>query len=207
MAGDDGFLSRWARRKADAREGKPLTEPEPPKPAPALAAKHTVAAPSTPAPAPSPDAQGTAKTEPEMPPPLTLDDAQALTQHSDFKPFMAQQVSPDVRNAAMKKLFADPHYNVMDGLDTYIDDYTKSDPIPESMLRQMVGAQFLKLFDDEKMSPTVTPRDSSGDALPGSVAQSTDSPDPCLPPDHANSHLRLQPDHAPAGPDTGSSSA
>ncbi len=140
-----------------------------------------------------------------MPPPLTLDDAQALTQHSDFKPFMAQQVSPDVRNAAMKKLFADPHYNVMDGLDIYIDDYTKSDPIPESMLRQMVGAQFLKLFDDEKESlPPANPRDSSGDVVPGSVAQSTDSTESCLPPDHAHSHLRLQPNHAPAGPDTGS---
>ena len=30
----------------------------------------------------------------------------------------------------MKKLFADPHYNVMDGLDVYIDDYSKPDPIP-----------------------------------------------------------------------------
>ena len=204
MAGDDGFLSRWARRKADAREGKPLTEPEPPKLAPAVAAKHTAAVQPASAPARSPDAQSLVKTEPEVPPPLTLEDAKALTQHSDFKPFMAQQVSPDVRNAAMKKLFADPHYNVMDGLDIYIDDYTKSDPIPESMLRQMVGAQFLKLFDDEKTSPGATPRDSSGAALPESVAQSYDSTEPCLPPDHANSHLRLQPDHAPAGPDTGS---
>ena len=38
-------------------------------------------------------------------------------------------------NAALKKLFSDPHFNVMDGLDTYIDDYGKPDPIPPSMLR------------------------------------------------------------------------
>ena len=37
----------------------------------------------------------------------------------------------------MKKLFSDPHFNVMDGLDTYIDDYGKPDPIPLSMLRRM----------------------------------------------------------------------
>ncbi len=80
---------------------------------------------------------------------LTLDDARLLTQDSDFKPFMAGGVSPEVRNAAMKKLFADPHFNVMDGLDTYIDDYSKFDPIPESMLRQMASAKFLKLFGDE----------------------------------------------------------
>lgn len=181
MVADDGFLIRWARRKADARQGKPLEEPELPEPA-------------TP-PAPEPQSKSApmvqeASAPPEPPPPLTLEDTQSLTQHSDFRPFMAQQVQPEVRNAAMKKLFSDPHYNVMDGLDTYIDDYTKSDPIPESMLRQMVGAQFLKLFDDEA-------------PVPESVAQSTDSTEPRLPPDHANTHLRLQPDHAPAGPDTG----
>ena len=49
----------------------------------------------------------------------------------------------------MKKLFADPHYNVMDGLDTYIDDYSTPDPIPKAMLRQMVQARMLGLLDDE----------------------------------------------------------
>ena len=44
----------------------------------------------------------------------------------------ARDVAPDVKNAAMKKLFADPHFNVMDGMDTYIDDYSKPDPIPPS---------------------------------------------------------------------------
>ncbi len=236
MAGEDGFLSRWARRKADAREGKPLDEPVPPKP---LLASTAVASPST---GVMPLAQGdrppsqaantagaaplrTLQTQspstqqvpvtPE-PPPLTLQDAQALTAHSDFKPFMSQQVQPEVRNAAMKKLFAHPHYNVMDGLDTYIDEYTKSDPIPESMLRQMVGAQFLKLFDDDTVAPAAPvasvqplppaadPRESPDDLPTASVAQSTDSNEPSPAPDHAHTHLRLQPDHAPAGPDTGS---
>ena len=50
----------------------------------------------------------------------------------------------------MKKLFSDPHFNVMDGLDTYIDDYGKPDPIPASMLRQMVQSQALGLFADEE---------------------------------------------------------
>ncbi|UUZ72898.1 DUF3306 domain-containing protein [Polaromonas sp. P1(28)-8] len=81
---------------------------------------------------------------------LSLDDVRLLTKDSDFKPFMAEGVGPNVRNAAMKKLFADPHFNVMDGLDIYIDDYSISEPIPESMLRQMASAKFLKLFDDEE---------------------------------------------------------
>src|SRR5665647_2180572 len=69
-----------------------------------------------------------------------------LTPDSDFKPFMANNVGAEVRNAAMKKLFADPHFNVMDGLDIYIGDYSQPDPISPSMLRQMAGAKFLNLF-------------------------------------------------------------
>jgi hypothetical protein len=109
--------------------------------------------------APAPQAAAPADEVPAQEPP-TLADAQTLTPQSDFKPYMSAQVSPDVRNAAMKKLFADPHFNVMDGLDIYIDDYTKPDPLPLSMMRQMASANFLGLFDDEKKeqaSPTQAP--------------------------------------------------
>lgn len=68
-----------------------------------------------------------------MPPP-TMADVAALTPDSDFKPFLARGVDEGVRRSALKKLFADPHFNVMDGLDVYIDDYTKFEPIPPEML-------------------------------------------------------------------------
>ncbi|MDP1566379.1 MAG: DUF3306 domain-containing protein, partial [Polaromonas sp.] len=139
-----GFLGRWSRRKADALQGKPLVEPVPAVPVPAATAPLTVPpVHGAPAPAAAPDAAEPAKV-------LSLDDVKLLTKDSDFKPFMAGNVGPAVRNAAMKKLFADPHFNVMDGLDIYIDDYSKSDPIPESMLRQMASAKFLNLFEDEE---------------------------------------------------------
>jgi hypothetical protein len=76
---------------------------------------------------------------------LTLEDVSKLTSESDFTSYMTQGVSPEVRNAAMKKLLADPHYNIMDGLDIYIGDYNTPDPLPEGMLAKMVGAQFLGL--------------------------------------------------------------
>jgi hypothetical protein len=62
---------------------------------------------------------------------------------------MAEGVAPEVKNAALKKLFTDPHFNVMDGLDTYIDDYGQPDPLPPGMLRRMAQSQLLGLFDDE----------------------------------------------------------
>jgi hypothetical protein len=62
---------------------------------------------------------------------------------------MGQGVAPEVKNAAMKKLFADPHFNVMDRMDIYIDDYSQADPLPLAMLKQMNGAKFLNLFEEE----------------------------------------------------------
>ena len=146
-----GFLGRWSRRKTEVLQAKVPGQPEdlatkvPPGPLAAVPAASPALAEAL---------QTQAATQPvqvqELPPALTLEDAQALTKDSDFKPFMNAGVGPDVRNAAMKKLFADPHFNVMDGLDTYIDDYSKSDPIPAAMLRQMTSSKFLRLFDDEE---------------------------------------------------------
>jgi hypothetical protein len=64
-----------------------------------------------------------------------------LTIDSDFSGFFHPKVGEDVRRNALRKLFSDPHFNVMDGLDTYIDDYSKSEPIPAAMLASMRQAQ------------------------------------------------------------------
>lgn len=230
-----GFLGRWARRKTDALQGKPLEEPAAaPKPGVVEGAGGQIptSGPTESVPAVLPLSGATAAdSEAEQPEKiaLSLDDVKLLTKDSDFKPFMARDVGPEVRNAAMKKLFADPHFNVMDGLDIYIDDYSKADPIPESMLRQMVGAKFLNLFDaeekDEKQSKlSASPRENANNPNSETVAQSSENlglaqPDPispqnfsepaplpdaaASPQDHAHTHLRLQPDHAAPAPDIG----
>jgi Protein of unknown function (DUF3306) len=52
----------------------------------------------------------------------------------DFTPFMQSKVPEALKRQALKTLFKDAHFNIMDGLDTYIDDYTKFEPIsPEEM--------------------------------------------------------------------------
>ena len=186
----EGFFDRWSRRKQQVREGEVL----PPEPVAAPALVET--------PCPHPDLPP--EKEGEMPPP-TLADAQALTIDSDFKPFVAKNVAPEVKNVAFKKLFADPHFNVMDGLDTYIDDYSQSTPVPESVLRQMASAKFLNLFEDEQEK---NPED---DATPD-VAQSTNPGEVPSPPvadaqpasqetDDHHADLRLQQDDAPRAED------
>lgn len=214
MAVADGFLGRWSQRKQAVREGKTLDEP---------VAKPSTAVVDVPIasdkvvsvrPELSPNGvvnTGALKSPAESPPPPSLEDVQLLTPQSDFKPFVARDVAPEVRNAAMKKLFADPHYNVMDRLDIYIDDYSKPDPLPESMLRQMVSAKFLKLFEDEEEEEKETSEARVGDdahtPTNQSMAQSTQPPPTgtehltenkpqALGTDHDHIDLRLQPNHA-----------
>ncbi len=233
--GADGFLGRWARRKNDALQGKPLEEPTPAAAVPAAVkpAGADATPPTKTTAKPAPGAESAELAEPAKPlKQLSLDDVKDLTKDSDFKPFMSRGVEPGVRNAAMKKLFADPHFNVMDGLDIYIDDYSKPDPLPLSMLRQMTSAKFLKLFDDDeeeakKAKDAEAARETAQTPPDDSVAQSepaaeelaalpnpnTDHQPEALSPsgirqeDHAHIDLRLQPDHAPEGPDTGRGAA
>lgn len=192
MADDDFFLSRWARRKAAVRRGDapvadapadaaraadPLTDP--PAEAPVDGRARDAAAvpsrqPTTTAATPAP----IARAAPSTAPPPTLDDVVRLTKDSEFSRFVARDVDPDVRNAAMRKLFAsDPHFNTMDGLDVYIDDFNLVEPLPRQVLRRMVVARTLGLIDDD-LDEQPTPD------LP-------DGPEPDEDPD-----LQLQPDDA-----------
>lgn len=146
MSESDGFLSRWARRKARVQSGvaEPVEAPVQDIDSPRAALTH----PGPPASA-VPTAIDTQRAPEVEPIPLpTMEDVASLTRSSDYSRFVQPGVDSGVSNAAMKKLFSDPHFNVMDGLDTYIDDYGKPDPIPMSMLRRMNQAKFLGLFDD-----------------------------------------------------------
>jgi hypothetical protein len=111
----------------------------------------------------------------------------------------------------MKKLFADPHFNEIDWMDVYMDDYSKLEPMPLSMARKMVSAKFLNLFDDEQdKKPVPSVRDNAplpvADAAASEAAQveTADEPtdDPTQDADanttkhHDHTDLRLQQDHA-----------
>ncbi|WP_428851533.1 DUF3306 domain-containing protein [Imbroritus primus] len=149
---DEGFLSRWARRKAADRQGIALPEPDVRRPAPAPPVPAPVASVPAAAPAPPhgvPAETASPATEPPVP---TLDDVAKLCPADDFAPFVARGVPAEVKAAAMKKLFADPHYNIMDGLDIYIDDYTRPDPIPLAMLKQLNQSKVLRLFESDDES-------------------------------------------------------
>lgn len=125
MDDKEPFLSRWSRRKLEVNEDAPAAAPAEQRPA---------AAPAAPLPRASE--------------PPAARSAQGVG--AAYREFFDPQVDETLRRTALKQLFGDPHFNVMDGLDTYIDDYSLPDPIPAAMLRRLNQAKALFLFDDEK---------------------------------------------------------
>ena len=210
---DEGFLARWSRRKAgiaspaDERSDVPHAAP----------AETTSVAPST---ATSPDAASCEPTQvadaaeaaPQLPAP-TLADVAALTRESDYARFMAPGVDSGVRNAAMKKLFSDPRFNVMDRLDVYIDDYNTPDPLPLEMLKKLRQSEMLGLFRDDAAAATPA---AAGAAIEASADNAGIAASPPSPPGAQSApstdaslraeddpDLRLQPDDGDRRPGAG----
>ncbi|SIQ84307.1 Protein of unknown function [Aromatoleum tolulyticum] len=132
------FLERWSRLK---RGDAASTEPVAPV-VPAAPAEQDVPAPVAGPPAET--GSPVSHAEAALPPIDSLD----LT--ADFSAFMKEEVSESLRRAALRKLFSDPHFHFerMDKLDIYIDDYSGSDPIPADMLQRL--RQFETLLKDEE---------------------------------------------------------
>ncbi len=125
---------------------------------------------------------------PDLPP---LD---TLTPESDYRAFFHPKVNEDVRRAALKKLFSDPHFNVMDGLDTYIDDYSKTEPIPAAMLAGLKQAQDILRWAKEDEDQRAQDKLEQNASAPG--IEQPASPSAPEPGSQANA-----PEAAPASPD------
>ena len=119
---------------------------------------------------------------------LQLPPLDKLTFESDYRGFLHPKVSEEMRRAALKKLFSDPHFNVMDGLDVYIDDYSKTEPIPAAMLASLRQAQKIlesAREDDaqraaQERRPTATPApelSAAGTEDDGTSSTTSVSPD------------------------------
>lgn len=76
--------------------------------------------------------------ESDVPPPLPP--LEEVGFDSDFKAFMHPGVARETRNAALKKLFRSTHYQVSDGLDVYVGDYSSPEPLPAAMLAGLAQA-------------------------------------------------------------------
>ena len=104
-------------------------------------------------------------------PAAPLPPIEGLTPESDFRPFMAPNVDGATRRAALKKLFADAHFNVPDPFEAYSEDWTVGEKIPMEMLKTLNHAQKLLFDEPEKAvevaaaAPAETPQQESKDAV------------------------------------------
>ena len=150
-------LRRWSQRKHEAsrndaagNEAPTLVDERPDAvPPPASRAAPNAASITGAAAAPSsaavadPGASARAQVAPAQRADAPLPPVESLTFDSDFTAFMRAGVDPDVKRAALRKLLRDARFNVMDGLDVYIDDYSKPDPIDPAIVRTLMQARYV----------------------------------------------------------------
>lgn len=133
--GEGGFIGRWARRKHDAAidAQDPLTEDVLSDPLGEIT-DHALQ------PEESAADLSKLKDESESTPILTdedMPDIETLNADSDFSPFFSKSVSKDLRNLALKKLFFSGKFSARDGLDDYDDDFTKFEPLGDTVTCDM----------------------------------------------------------------------
>ena len=169
---DENFVSRWSRRKNEARKTaeKPgeTMPPSPPAPAAPVVSNEGAAAP--------PDASAPR----ELPP---LESLKGLA--SEYTEFLKPGVDENLRRSALKKLFADPHFENFERFEAYCEDFTKGEPIPLAMLKTLEHAKGL-LFDDEKKEdahaeaekPAAEPPPQAAAKPQGEVRAETPPPEP-----------------------------
>jgi len=82
--------------------------------------------------------------------PPALPPVDKLTPESDFAPFMHPKVGDALRRVALKKLFADPHFNVPDPYEAYSGDWTGGDPISAELLKTLNQACTVLFREEEE---------------------------------------------------------
>lgn len=199
MSDDETFLGRWSRRKSQARAA--------PQPVAVPGSEHEHL--SAPVPLDASivrvDVSGRAPTSPLASGPLaTGGDTQAALadQHvhadqadrdkplptleslrgleSEYSDFLKPEVAEDTRRAALKKLFADPHFNQMDRLDVYIDDYNQFEPMSAAVATSLAVYHRLSVFD-HLASEQAKVREANEEAEQGRLAPSADEAAPAEP--------------------------
>src|SRR5262245_21593850 len=111
---DEGFARRWSRLKQQARDDEKKLAEAPPADLPA-----TIGAADAPPP------RATDKPEEEKPfDPASLPPIENLTKDSDYSMFMRPEVPEDLRQKALRRLWAaDPVLSAPDALDMHTIDY------------------------------------------------------------------------------------
>ncbi len=126
---DDGFLSRWSKRKRDVQAGVAQDE-APENHDVALAVENEANL----APVDNTDAENAAETEEDIPEELAGIDIDKLDYDSDFTVFMKENVPEVLKRQALRQLWrSNPILANVDGLNDYDTDFTDAAMVMKGM--------------------------------------------------------------------------
>lgn len=167
MTEDEKFISRWAKRKAEAREGK-LEEP----------------------PASVPEPPETADAEPDDPDdhPAAGIDIDSLDKDSDFTVFMHERVPEAIRRRALRKLWhSDPIFATLDGMNDYDEDFTDAATVVEGLkaaydesvrrMKQVEAEQEAQTSDASEKEDEAGEREEAGEEVPADAGDAVSAAD------------------------------
>lgn len=80
----------------------------------------------------------------------TLESLAAQGLEADFAPFMQKGVEEATKRAAIQQLFKQPVFNVMDGLDVYIEDFNIYEPLTAAELPGLAHARAMLFPEPEE---------------------------------------------------------
>ncbi|EOD77345.1 hypothetical protein D515_03938 [Grimontia indica] len=107
----DSFLHRWSKRK---QEQSTAEDEKPPETEQIEDDAELVVS------------EATSESEDSELPPPSMDDVERLREGDSAAAFLAKGVSSQVKKAALRKLFLSDAYNVLDGMNDYDLDYSKT---------------------------------------------------------------------------------
>lgn len=151
MAEEEGFISRWARRKDRARQEEPATHVEdtasPPGDRDAVAAPQRIAVEDLP-------------------------DIETMSIDSDFSAFLQDGVPEELRIGALRRLWRlDPVFANLDGLVEYGGDYTDATTVVENLkTAYQVGRGFV---DDEEEIAAIAEEETKD--APADIAKNSEA--------------------------------
>ena len=116
---EEGFLSRWLRRKEEMSRGEEEAAGDSGSPLQSTAE------------VPSPQPVRKELTDADMP------DIESLDGESDYAAFMSPGVSDRLRAQALRKLFHRPEFNITDGMDDYDEDYSQPAGLGDLVTHEM----------------------------------------------------------------------
>jgi hypothetical protein len=147
-AADEGFLQRWSRLKRENQEEEGTVA------APASGPEAAASQPAADAAGPADEAGPV----PELPP------LESLGEDSDYSAFLAAGVCPDLRKAALRRLFHSPKFNVRCPLDDNSRDFREFIPLGDIVTSDMKHQALRRL--EQLAEAAERPEAASPDAAP-----------------------------------------